>query len=221
MLAANCDLLGRQAAVPVLPLHVVLRLQLAENRFRVELVHVGVTDEPNRVHDRRALVLGKERWMLGPHVAVGGDVTQERNIEPFSRRTEIFDVAAMQRIERAVHHRDFLPIVLQLLERQNHDLTSNPFSCSSWSALSKKSTATSGVVFAHSISSEKPSSSETFGANPSACRAREMSAVLWRMSNLRPVCVIWGSMELPSRRPSSFAMSRMVIVSPEPTLTGR
>src|SRR6476659_5547961 len=221
MLPANLHLLGGQAAVPILPFHVVLRLQLAEDRFGVELVDVGVADEADGIHDRRALLLGKKRRMLGPHVAVGCDVAQQGNVELFGGRTEVLDVAAVQRIERAIDHRHFLAVVLQLIEGDNHDLTRSPLSCSSCSALSKKSTATSGVVRAHSINSEKPCSNDTFGANPSVWRAREISAVLWRMSNFRPVWVICGSIELPSSRARSLAMSRIVTVSPEPTLTGR
>src|SRR6266576_7227137 len=221
MLRANLYLVGRKPSLPVLPFHVVLRLQLAEDRLRVELVDVRVADEADGIDDRRALILGQQRRVLGAHVEIRRDVAQQRDVELFGRRAEVFDVAAVQGIECAVHHRNCAPVLFQLLERDDHDLTSSPFSCSSCSALSKKSTATSGVVFAHSISSEKPSSSETFGAKPSVCRARVMSAVLWRMSNLRPVCVTCGSMELPSSCASIFAISRIVIVSPEPTFTGR
>src|SRR5262245_49054695 len=180
-----------------------------------------VTDETNRIDDCSALLFRQQRRVFALDVAVGCDVAQQRHIELFGGSAEILDVATVQGIECAIDHRDFLSVIFELFECENHDLTSRPLSCSSRSALSKKSTATSGVVFAHSINPEKPSSSEILGAYPSVWRAREMSAVLCRMSNLRPVCVTCGSMELPSRRASSFAISRMVIVSPEPTLTGR
>src|SRR5258706_15976246 len=55
MLGADADLVWRQSAVPVLPLHVVLRLQFAKDGFGIELVDVGVTDETNGVDDHRAV----------------------------------------------------------------------------------------------------------------------------------------------------------------------
>src|SRR5204863_8949698 len=154
----------------------------------------------------------QQRHVLRAHIPIRGDVAQQRHVQLPGRGAEVLDVTAVQRVERAVHHRHLLPVLVQLLESDDHDLTRSPLSCSSCSALSKKSTATSGVVFAHSISSEKPASSDTFGAKPSVCCARVMSAVLWRMSNLRPLCVTCGSIELPRRRASSFAISRIVMV---------
>src|SRR5829696_8147046 len=119
--------------------------------------------------------------MLGAHVAIGGDVAQERHVELFGRGAEIFDLPTVQRIERAVHHRHAAAVLLEIVERQDHDrgydFTSSPLSCSSFSALSKKSTATSGVVFASIVE--------------------------------------------PRIFASSFAMSRIVTVAPEPIFTGR
>src|SRR5215211_1529722 len=110
--------------------------------------------------------------MLRPHVPVRRYVAQQRNIQAFGRGAKILDMAAMQWIEGAVHHRHLPPVVLQLIERENHavssnsrgpapahvqieaaasvvrsqDFTNSPLSFSSCSARSKKSTATSGVV---------------------------------------------------------------------------
>ena len=77
------------------------------------------------VDDRRPLIFREQRRMLRAHVAVGRDVAQERYAEP-GRRAEVFDVAAMQRIERAIHHRDGTAVVLELFERQNHDFVVCP-----------------------------------------------------------------------------------------------
>ena len=78
-------------------------------------------DVPDGVDDRRPLILRKQRRMLGPDVGVRRDVAQQRHVEPLGRRAEIFDVAAMQRIERAVHHGDGATVGRELLERQDHD----------------------------------------------------------------------------------------------------
>ena len=185
VLGADAHLLGRQASFPVPALHVVLRLQLAQDRFGVELVDVRVADEADGVDDHRALVLRQQRRMLRADVAIGGDVAQQRHVELLGRGAKILDVPAVQRIERAVHHRHLLPVAPSMLDRTikripwAHDFTRSPLSCSSWSALSKKSTATSGVVFAHSISSEKPCSSDTFGRKAERlARARDVGGVV-------------------------------------------
>src|SRR5687768_16406710 len=163
VLAANGDLLGRETPFPVLSLHVVLGAQLPQNRFSIVAVDVRERDIADRIDDGGALIFGQQRRMLRPHVAVRRDVAEQRHVELGGGRPEILDVPPMQRVECAVDHGDAPAVLLQLIEVDDHDLTSSPLSRSSWSAVSKKSTAPSGDAFAHSISSAKPSSSGTRG----------------------------------------------------------
>ena len=64
---------------------------------------------------------GQQRRMLRPDVGVRRHVAQQRHVEALGRGAEIFDVAAVQRIERAVDHRHRAAVRRQLVERQNHE----------------------------------------------------------------------------------------------------
>src|SRR5205085_11943237 len=107
----------------------------------------------------------QEHGMLRADVGVRRQVTQHRCAE-LRGGAEVFDVTSMKRIEAAVHHPYFPAQPLQLIERDDHAVgwTSRPFCWSSDSARSNMSTAPSGEVRAHSISSAIPCSSEIFGA---------------------------------------------------------
>ena len=95
------------------------RLELAQDGLGVDRADVGEVDRPERIDHLRALLRGQQRRVLGGRVGVRGDVAQQRAADLF-RAGEILDVSVVKRVERAVHHRHFLPVLLEILVSDNH-----------------------------------------------------------------------------------------------------
>ena len=140
-----------------------------------------------------------------------------------ARRAEVLDVAAVQRIERAVHHRHLAAVVLQLLEvSTDHDLTSSPFCLQLVERLVEE------------VGGDIRRRLRPLDQLGEAVLERHLRREAERRLRARDVGRVVADVELAARLRdlrldrraedavrACVAISRMVTVSPEPTLTGR